>query len=242
MNTSPTDGRPKAAESSPAEPAWRVYAAEVTRQARDGAATQPQGAEQGSARNSARGGAGSDDPTLRRLSHIRRLVRLSRLRHQHLGPRLREAAASLLKGEPGSTQHGNLFLLRWMSLCLLTLLLLMIFLLSGWPETLEHRQLMLLCNEPFLMEAEKIQQPLLGPGGLFGLCVALTLYLSLVLLREPSWGRRTQLSFLAAVTAALPGLLCVFWGGLFNPAAPVLCIALLWLATSLIPFYCNRGS
>lgn len=181
-----------------------------------------------------------DDPEQRRLGRVLRLVILS-LRHRMvISPRLREAAASLLNSERGPVQRGNLFLVKWISLSLLVLLLLMIFMISGYYEALETRQIMMLCGEPFLIEAEKIQQPLLSPQVLFAICVALTLYLSLVLLREASWGRRTQICFLVAVTVALPGLLCVFWGGLVNPSAPMFCVAALWLVTSLIPFYCRR--
>lgn len=136
--------------------------------------------------------------------------------------------------------EGNLFLVRWITLSLIVLGLILLLMLSGAQARIEEWQTQLLCREPFLIEAQQLQEPLLSAPGNFAISVIVTLYLSLVLLREPRWTRRTQLAFLAAAVLAMPGLLCVLWSGMITPAGPVCSVAALWLLTSLIPFYMKR--
>ncbi len=117
----------------------------------------------------------------------------------------------------------------WIALCLATLLPVVTLLLSGSLSSWDDAQLRLLAGHPFYIGAEEAQVSLLSPVGSFCLCLGLTLWLAAVLVREKRYGRRTQLLFLAALAAALPGLLCVLWGGVLYTAAPMACLLLLWL-------------
>lgn len=137
-------------------------------------------------------------------------------------------------------REGNIFFVRWISLSLIVLALALTLMLTGIQDYISNWQIQLLCREPFLIEAQRLQAPLLSAQGIFTACTIVTLYLSLVMLREPRWGKRTQLAFLAAAVLTMPGLLCVFWSGIINPFAPVCCVVALWLLTSLIPFYMRR--
>lgn len=139
-------------------------------------------------------------------------------------------------------REGNIFLVRWITLSLIVLGLVLLLMLSGAQTHIEEWQTQLLCREPFFIEAQQLQEPLLSTIGNFAVSVIVTLYLSLVLLREPRWACRTQLAFLAAAVLAMPGLLCVLWSGIITPAGPVCSVAALWLLTSLIPFYMKRSA
>lgn len=103
--------------------------------------------------------------------------------------------------------------------------------LCGAVDSLSSWQRSLLAGHPFYLSADEAHTTLLSPAATWAACAALTLYLSAVLLREPRLGRRSYLCLLAAVATQLPGCMCVLWHGVLYTALPLLCIALLWLAT-----------
>lgn len=138
---------------------------------------------------------------------------------------------------PQVGSKGDALLLRWGVLSVTVLLVAMLLLLSGATEHVDTAQLTLLCGRPFYLEAEATQHPALSPVGMFGLCVAIVLYLSLVLMRIPSMGQRCLLVFMAVVAAALPGVLCVLWDCVFYATLPVFCILLTWLLVECVPFF-----
>ncbi len=122
-------------------------------------------------------------------------------------------------------------LAQWILLSLGTLLPVVLLWLSGLLQALDEGQLRLLAGHPFYIGAEEAQVSLLSPLATFVLCILLTLWLAAVLLREHRCARRTQVAFLAALAMALPGLLCVLWGGVLYVAAPLACVVLLWCYT-----------
>ncbi len=117
----------------------------------------------------------------------------------------------------------------WMLLSLATLLPVVLLWLGGELQLLEELQLRMLAGHPFYIGAEEAQLSLLSPVHTFILCALLTLWLAAVLVREHRYGRRSQVAFLAAMAMALPGLICVLWEGVLYVAAPLTCVALLWL-------------
>ncbi len=119
-------------------------------------------------------------------------------------------------------------LAAWIALCLATLLPVVALLLGGTLSACDDAQLRLLAGHPFYIGAEEAQLSLLSPAATFLFCTLLTLWLSAVLYREHRCARRTQVAFLAALVVALPGLLCVLWGGVLYVAAPLVCVLLLW--------------
>ncbi len=127
--------------------------------------------------------------------------------------------------------------LRWGLLSVAVLLVTMGLMLAGCFEPLDDAQLKLLCGNPFYLEAEGAQCSALGLAGTFGLCIAVTLYLSVVLLRVPSFAGRLQIAFLALVALGLPGMLCVLWDCVFYVAPLLFSVCLLWLLTAIIPFF-----
>ncbi len=131
----------------------------------------------------------------------------------------------------GQLSHTDRRLALWMTLTLAALLPVVLLLLGGGLMACDDAQLRLLAGHPFYISAEEAQVSLLSPVGTFLLCTGLTLWLAAVLLREPRYGRRTQLAFLTALTMALPGLICVLWGGVLYVAAPLACTLLLWVYT-----------
>lgn len=143
--------------------------------------------------------------------------------------------AALLR-QSQATRADHLWL-RWGLLCLAVLACTMALLLAGLFEGPDVAQLHLLCGNPFFLEAEAAQLSLLSPAATFGLCIPLTFYLGLVLLRQRHFGSRTQITFLAAVAAALPGLLCVLWGSVLYVSPFLFCILACWLLVVLIPFF-----
>ena len=82
---------------------------------------------------------------------------------------------------------------------------------------------------------------LLGPAGIFALCLVVTFYLALVLLRERRFAGRLLVSILAVVALALPGILCVLWGGVLNMAAPVICALACWLGSEILHLFHRRA-
>lgn len=127
--------------------------------------------------------------------------------------------------------------LRWGLLSVSVLLVTMGLMLAGCFEPLNDAQLKLLCGNPFYLEAEGAQCSALGLAGTFGLCIVVTLYLSVVLLRVPGFVGRLQIAFLALVALGLPGLLCVLWDCVFYVAPLLFSVCLMWLLTSVIPFF-----
>lgn len=149
-------------------------------------------------------------------------VRLHRLLH-------------LICPPPGRFTVGDRFLVRWLGMSFLVLALSTGAALSGLAEELELEQIRFLGGNPFYISAEEAQVSLLGPAGTFGLCLGVTLWLSAVLLRERRMAGRLQIMLPALVALALPGLLCVLWGGVLNMALPLLCALLCWLGAELRP-------
>lgn len=136
---------------------------------------------------------------------------------------------------PGSFTVGDRFLVRWLGLSFIVLALTTAAEFAGFADALELEQIRLLGGNPFYIDAEEAQISLLGPAGTFGLCIAVTLWLSAVLLRERRFLGRVQIMLLTLVALALPGILCVLWGGVLNMADALLCAALCWLGAELRP-------
>lgn len=136
---------------------------------------------------------------------------------------------------PGRFTVGDRFLVRWLGLSVVVLALTTAAEFFGFSEALELEQIRLLGGSPFFIGAEEAQISLLGPAGTFWLCVAVTLWLSAVLLRERRFLGRVHIMLPALVALALPGLLCVLWGGVLNMATVLLCALLCWLGAELRP-------
>ncbi len=149
---------------------------------------------------------------------------------------MKKALASLLNRLRGPQQMNRTdhLLLRWAGLCLAVLVLIVALTAAGAMQYLEWEQIRFLGGAPFFIGAEEAQISLLGPAGTFGLCLAVTFYLALVLLRERHFAGRLQVGLLATVALALPGVLCVLWGGVLNMNAPVICALACWLGAEII--------
>ena len=156
---------------------------------------------------------------------------------------MKERLARLLNRlrSPQSMNRTDRLLLRWAGLSFAVLVLIVILTAAGTMEYLEWEQIRLLCGSPFYLGAEEAQISLLGPAGIFSLCLAVTLYLALVLLRERRFAGRLQVGILSAAALALPGILCVLWGGVLNMAAPVICSLACWLGAELIHLFFRRA-
>ncbi|MCQ2372281.1 MAG: hypothetical protein MJ058_09585 [Akkermansia sp.] len=133
--------------------------------------------------------------------------------------------------------HGSTdrMLLEWAVLAFSVLAVVLLLMLSGVIYELGLQQVRFLAGEPFYMDALEAQVDLLGPGGVFCICIPVTLYASFLLLREPSFLQRAQYALLLLVALALPGILCVLWHGVLNMSAPCLCVLFTWLAVELKP-------
>ena len=138
-----------------------------------------------------------------------------------------------------SLERADIRLALGVALCLATLVPGIALMLTGALTALGDAQVRLLASHPFYMTAEEAQVNFLSPTGTFVVCLLLTLWLAAVLLREHRYTRRCQVAFLAALAVALPGLLCVLWGGVLEVAAPLLCVALLWLYTVPVAALCR---
>ena len=156
-------------------------------------------------------------------------------------PRKKSSRLSLLRRSAPHTSPApnrlDQLLLRWGVLSIIVLLITMLLLVSDSFEPVNSAQLRLLCGTPFYLEAEATQYSALSPAGMFLLCVGVTLYFSLVLLREPTLSGRTQIAVVAVLASALPGLLCVLWDCVFYAAPLVCCVLLIWLFSVTIPFF-----
>jgi hypothetical protein len=142
---------------------------------------------------------------------------------------------------PQQMTRTDHFLLRWALLSFAVLVLIIVLTLLGTMQQLEWEQIRFLGGSPFYIGAEEAQVNLLGPAGIFALCMAVTFYLSLVLLRERRFAGRLQVSILAVVALALPGILCVLWGGVLNMAAPVICAMACWLGSEILHLFRRRS-
>lgn len=131
-------------------------------------------------------------------------------------------------------------LLRWAGLSFTVLVLIVILTAAGAMEYLELEQIRFLGGSPFYIGAEEAQISLLGPAGTFALCLVVTFYLALVMLRERHFSGRLQVGILSVVALALPGILCVLWGGVLNMAAPVICALACWLGAEILHLFCRR--
>ena len=157
---------------------------------------------------------------------------------------MKERLARLLNRlrSPQSMNRTDRLLLRWAGLSFAVLVLIVILTAAGTMEYLEWEQIRLLCGSPFYLGAEEAQISLLGPAGIFSLCLAVTLYLALVLLRERRFAGRLQVGILSAAALALPGILCVLWGGVLNMAAPLICALACWLGAEILHLFPGRRS
>lgn len=134
---------------------------------------------------------------------------------------------------PGRLNAADYGLLRWMVICLLMLIAVLVLMQTGVLYEIELEQVRFLGGAPFFISAEEAQVSLLSVGGMFGVCVAVTLYLSIVYLREPRFSGRLQVAFVSTAALAIPGLLCVLWGGVLNMAAPIICSLGCWVLAEL---------
>ena len=142
---------------------------------------------------------------------------------------------------PQQMTRTDHFLLRWALLSFAVLVLIIALTLQGPLQQLEWEQIRFLGGSPFYIGAEEAQVNLLGPAGIFALCLVVTFYLALVLLRERSFAGRLQVGLLAVVALALPGILCVLWGGVLNMAAPVICALACWLGSEIMHLFRRRS-
>lgn len=140
-----------------------------------------------------------------------------------------------------SMNQTDWLLLRWASLSFSVFVLIVILTVAGTMQYLEWEQIRFLGNSPFYIGAEEAQINLLGPTGIFSLCLVVTLYLALVLLRERRFYGRLQVGLLSVVALALPGILCVLWGGILNMAAPVICALACWLGAEILHLFRRRS-
>lgn len=148
-----------------------------------------------------------------------------------------EPAAALGRHRATARNRADMLWLRWAVLSVLVLLAVMLLLLGGYFEVVDDAQLRLLCGNPFYLEAEATQNPALSPVGMFGLCVGVTLYLGIVLLRQRRFAPRTQIVLMAAVAATMPGLLCVLWNCVFYVAPLLFCVLFTWVLVVCVPFF-----
>ncbi len=142
---------------------------------------------------------------------------------------------------PQQMNRTDHLLLRWAGLSFCVLVLVVILSLLGVMQYLEWEQIRFLGGSPFYIGAEEAQINLLGPAGIFALCMVVTFYLALVLLRERRFAGRLLVSILAVVALALPGILCVLWGGVLNMAAPVICAMACWLGSEILHLFRRRS-
>lgn len=144
---------------------------------------------------------------------------------------------SVVKLPHPTPDRADMLLLRWGVLSVVVLLVAMLLLLTGCFECVDEAQLRLLCGNPFYLEAEATQYMALSPAGMFGWCVAVTLYLSIVLLLRRRLAERVQIALMAAVAVALPGLLCVLWDCVFYVAPLLFCVVFTWVLVVTVPFF-----
>ena len=142
---------------------------------------------------------------------------------------------------PQQMTRTDHLLLRWALLSFAVLVLIIVLTLLGTMQQLEWEQIRFLGGSPFYIGAEEAQVNLLGPAGIFALCLVVTFYLALVLLRERSFAGRLQVGLLSVVALALPGILCVLWGGVLNMAAPVICALACWLGSEIMHLFRRRS-
>ena len=156
---------------------------------------------------------------------------------------MKKALSALLSRLRGLQQMNRTdhLLLRWAGLSFCVLVLVVILSLLGVMQYLEWEQIRFLGGSPFYIGAEEAQINLLGPAGIFALCMVVTFYLALVLLRERRFAGRLLVSILAVVALALPGILCVLWGGVLNMAAPVICAMACWLGSEILHLFRRRS-
>lgn len=130
------------------------------------------------------------------------------------------------------TKADHLFV-RWSLLCFGTLLAVALLMLFGVTEWLELEQIRFLGGNPFYIGAEEAQESLLSPAGQFGLCIVVTAYLGIVLLREHHFTWRLTMLTAAFMVLLLPGMLCVLWGGILNMSAPLAAVLLTWFGSEI---------
>lgn len=156
---------------------------------------------------------------------------------------MKNSLASLLRRLRESQQMNRTdhLLMRWAGLSLFTLVLTVSLTAAGVMQYLEWEQIRFLGGSPFFIGAEEAQINLLGPAGIFGLCLAVTFYLALVFLRERHFSGRLQVFLLALVALALPGMLCVLWGGIMNMSAPLICTLTCWIGAEILHLFHHRA-
>lgn len=147
-------------------------------------------------------------------------------------PHLRAVLRRLFPA-PGSLSAGDALWLRLLGTAAAAVALTVALGLVGLTEQLEWEQIRLLAGNPFYMDATAVQVSLLSPGAMLLLCVAVALYLSAVLLHERRALWRFSIMIPALTALALPGLLCLFWGGVLNMAPALLTALFCWLGVEL---------
>ena len=144
---------------------------------------------------------------------------------------------------PHHLDRGDILWLRWVVLSVSVLFCIAALMASGYMGDMNRWHTALLQGAPFrLSEAGAETGSLLPPAATFACCILLTLYWAAVMMQQKSLRHRTELTALALVTLALPGILCVLWDTVLH-TIPLLCSLLLtWLLTTCIPFFCKQGS
>ncbi len=132
--------------------------------------------------------------------------------------------------------HGDALLLRWGVLAAASLALTVVAQACGLFAFAGGRLSQALAAPPFYLPAEGMR-PVLGNGALFGICAAVVLYGSAVLLRSRTRGRAVVLWLVWVVAAALPAAVAALWNGYLNMAAPVFGLTVAALLRVSVPFF-----
>lgn len=144
---------------------------------------------------------------------------------------------------PHHLNHGDMLWLRWGILSVSVLFCIAALVASGCMGSINQWHTAMLQGAPFyLSEAGAQAGSLLSPAMGFACCIPLTLYWAAVLMHQKNLWHRTQLSALAMVALALPGMLSVLWDTVVHTSPLLCCILLTWMLTTCIPFFSKQGS
>lgn len=144
--------------------------------------------------------------------------------------RFRSILQKVIKDSP-----TDLFLLRWGTLSLATLLITIAVEIYGLFEACGHQLRSVLSSPPFYCDLAS-QEPLLNKTELFCLHVLIVFYATCVALREQSRSRAlTWLLLMMTATALLPFTLAL-WGLFLNTSSPVFSLIILGILRLCFPF------